>query len=318
MPLALCASSHSPLIGLHDPAADVVREVREQLAGARAFVEAFDPELVLVFAPDHYNGFLYDLMPSFCVGAAAASVGDYGLPSGPLPVDRDAAYSIARHALDSGVDVALSEAMQVDHGFVQPLLFLFGSVDEIPPVVPVFVNCVAEPLGPASRARLLGEAAGRVLGESGKRVLVVGSGGLSHDPPVPRLEGATPEVAARITHGRNPTAEQRRERESRTVAAAGAFAAGSADFHDLNPEWDALVLDAFESGDIAAFDEKPNDWFTGEAGRSAHEIRTWIAAYAALSTQGSYEMTSRYYRPIKEWFAGFAVTTAMQKEAGAR
>ncbi|MCK8672470.1 3-carboxyethylcatechol 2,3-dioxygenase [Rhodococcus sp. HM1] len=318
MPLALCASSHSPLIGLHDPAADVVREVREQLAGARAFVEAFDPELVLVFAPDHYNGFLYDLMPSFCVGAAATSVGDYGLPSGPLSVDRDAAYAIARHALDSGVDIALSEAMQVDHGFVQPLLFLFGSVDRIPPLVPVFVNCVAEPLGPANRARLLGEAAGRVLGESGKRVLVVGSGGLSHDPPVPRLEGATPEVAARITHGRNPTADQRRERESRTVAAAGAFVAGSTDFHDLNPEWDALVLDAFESGDIAAFDEKPNDWFTAEAGRSAHEIRTWIAAYAALSTQGSYEMTSRYYRPIKEWFAGFAVTTAMQKEAGAR
>lgn len=26
-------------------------------------------------------------------------------------------------------------------------------------------------------------------------------------------------------------------------------------------------------------------------------------------------MTRRYYRPIKEWFAGFAVTTAVQKAA---
>lgn len=318
MPLALCASSHSPLIGLNDPAPDIVNEVYEQLDAAKAFVEAFDPELVVVFGPDHYNGFLYDVMPSFCVGAAAASVGDYGLPSGPLEVDRAAAYAITRHALDSGVDVALSEAMQVDHGFVQPLLFLFGSADRIPSLVPVFVNCVAEPLGPASRARLLGEAVGRVLGESGKRVLIVGSGGLSHDPPVPRLADAAPEVAAWLTHGRNPTAQQRRERESRTVVAAGAFAAGSTDFHDLNPEWDSLVLDAFESGDITAFDEKPNDWFIGEGGHSAHEVRTWIAAYAALSTQGSYEMTSRYYRPIKEWFAGFAVTTAMQKEVVAR
>lgn len=318
MPLALCASSHSPLIGLNDPTADIVNEVDEQLAGAKAFAEAFDPELVVVFGPDHYNGFLYDLMPSFCVGAAATSVGDYGLPSGPLAVDRDAAYAIACHALDSGIDVALSEAMRVDHGFVQPLLFLFDSVDKIPPLVPVFVNCVAEPLGPVSRARRLGEAVGRVLVESGKRVLVVGSGGLSHDPPVPRLAGATPEIAARITHGRNPSAEQRRERETRTVAAAGAFAAGSAEFHDLNPEWDALVLDMFETGDITAFDEKSNDWFVGEGGRSAHEIRTWIAAYAALSAQGSYEMTSRYYRPIKEWFAGFAVTTATQKEGVSR
>lgn len=314
MPLALCASSHSPLIGLHDPPADVAEEVFAELARARSFVEEFDPELVLIFAPDHYNGFLYELMPSFCVGAAATSVGDYGLPKGPLPVDRDAAYDLARHALASGVDVALSESMQVDHGFVQPLLFLFGSVDRIPPLVPVFINCVAEPLGPAGRARALGEAAGRVLADSGKRVLIVGSGGLSHDPPVPRMEGATREVADRITHGRNPTAEQRRVRESRTVAAAGAFAAGSTDFHDLNPAWDALVLDAFESGDVAAFDEKPNDWFVEEGGHSAHEVRTWIAAYAALSAQGAYEMTSRYYRPVHEWFAGFAVTTAISKE----
>lgn len=51
MPLALCASSHSPLIGLHDPEAGIADEVHAQLAGARAFVEEFDPELVLVFAP---------------------------------------------------------------------------------------------------------------------------------------------------------------------------------------------------------------------------------------------------------------------------
>lgn len=315
MPLALCASSHSPLIGLYDPPTDIADEVHAQLAGARAFVEEFDPELVLVFAPDHYNGFLYELMPSFCVGTAAASVGDYGLPKGPLPVDRAAAYALARHALDSGVDVALSESMQVDHGFVQPLLFLFGSMEKLPPLVPVFINCVAEPLGPASRARLLGEAAGRSVAKSGKRVLIVGSGGLSHDPPVPRMENATPEVVERITHGRNPTAEQRQVRESRTVAAAGAFASGSTEFHDLNPEFDAFVLDAFEAGATTAFDDKSTDWFVEEGGHSAHEIRTWIAAYAALSTQGDYEMTRRYYRPIKEWFAGFAVTTAVLKAA---
>ncbi len=76
-------------------------------------------------------------------------------------------------------------------------------------------------------------------------------------------------------------------RESRTVAAAGAFASGSTDFHDLNPEFDAFVLDAFESGDTTAFDEKSTEWFAEEGGHSAHEIRTWIAAYAALSTQAN-------------------------------
>src|SRR5215475_11207846 len=114
MPVALCATSHSPLIGLHDPEPAVRTEVDEVLRGARAFVGEFAPDLVVVFAPDHYNGFLYDVMPSFCVGAAATSVGDYGLPTGPLVVERDAAHALARHVLAAGVDVAVSEDMQVD------------------------------------------------------------------------------------------------------------------------------------------------------------------------------------------------------------
>src|SRR6516164_10839219 len=112
MPVALCTTSHSPLMGLHDPEPAVRAEVDDALAHARAFVAEFAPDLVVVFGPDHYNGFLYDLMPSFCIGAAATSVGDYGLPAGPLAVDRDAAHTIARHVLRRGVDVAVSEAMQ--------------------------------------------------------------------------------------------------------------------------------------------------------------------------------------------------------------
>ncbi|GAA1560276.1 3-carboxyethylcatechol 2,3-dioxygenase [Dactylosporangium maewongense] len=312
MPLALCTTSHSPLIGLHDPDPQVRAEVDGVLAEARAFVTGFAPDLVVVFAPDHYNGFLYDMMPSFCVGAAASSVGDYGLPSGPLDVDRDTAYAIATAVLDAGVDVAVSEDMQVDHGLVQPLTFLFASLTAVP-VVPVFINCVAEPLGPAVRARLLGAAVGEAVRELGRRVLVVGSGGLSHDPPVPRLAEAPPEVVERLKHGRNPTREQRAQREGRTIAAARDFAAGRGPFRPLNPAWDALVLDSLAAGDFAALDGRGNDWFVEEGGHSAHEVRTWIAAYAALAAQGPYEVRSRYYRAIPEWFAGFATTTALPR-----
>ena len=68
----------------------MVARVETALGSARAFARAFDPELVIIFGPDHYNGFFYDMMPPFCIGAAATSVGDYGLPPGPLPVDGDA------------------------------------------------------------------------------------------------------------------------------------------------------------------------------------------------------------------------------------
>jgi 2,3-dihydroxyphenylpropionate 1,2-dioxygenase len=316
MPLAVCATSHSPLIGLNDPPGEIKAEVLGELAKASQFAREFAPELVVIFGPDHYNGFLYDMMPSFCVGAAATSVGDYGLPAGELRVDRDGAYELARSAMTHGVDLALSEDMQIDHGFVQTLLFLFGSLAEFPPIVPVFVNCVAEPLGPVKRARLLGEVVGNTFGGTQRRVLVVGSGGLSHDPPVPRFEEAPPEVIELLKHGRNPSPEQRHARESRTVAAAAEFAAGSSAYRALNPEWDALVLRSLAEGDIADFDEKSNEWFVEEGGHSSHEIRTWIAAYAALATQGEYEVTSSYYRPVKEWFAGFAVTTALSKSSG--
>jgi 2,3-dihydroxyphenylpropionate 1,2-dioxygenase len=296
-------------VGLHDPKPQVRAEVERALDGARAFVGGFAPDLVVVFAPDHYNGFLYDLMPAFCIGAAARAVGDYGLPSGPLNVDRTAAHAIAEAVLGAGIDVAVSEDMRVDHGLVQPLTFLLPDLDTIP-VVPVFVNCVAYPLGPAVRARLLGSAVGNAVRDLDRRVLVVGSGGLSHDPPVPRLSEATPEVAERLTHGRDPSREQRAEREGRTVAAAREFAHGRGPFRALNPEWDALVLRSLAAGDFAAVDGQSNDWFVGQGGHSAHEVRTWIAAYAALAAQGPYEVLSSYYRAIPEWFAGFATTTA--------
>lgn len=310
MTVALVATSHSPLIGKHDPPPATRDEVAAVLADARAFVADFDPEFVVLYGPDHYNGFLYDMMPSFCVGAAATSVGDYGLPAGPLQVDRDIAHALTRACLASGVDVALSEDMLVDHGFVQPLMFLFNSISALP-VIPVFINCVAEPLGPAWRARALGHAIGGALKSLDRRVLVVGSGGLSHDPPVPRLADAPPEVVERLKHGRNPTPQQRAERESRTIAAAASFAAGSAAYRPLNPEWDALVLQALRDSDFDAIDHQPTEWFVREAGHSAHEVRTWIAAYATLAAQGPYTVQSSYYRAIPEWFAGFATTTAV-------
>jgi hypothetical protein len=46
------------------------------------------------------------------------------------------------------------------------------------------------------------------------------------------------------------------------------------------------------------------------AGHSAHEVRTWIAAYSALGAIGSYTVGFSYYRPIKEYIAGFGITTA--------
>ncbi|MQS40148.1 3-carboxyethylcatechol 2,3-dioxygenase, partial [Streptomyces katsurahamanus] len=196
--------SHSPLIGRNDPAPEVLAAVEDAVDTARTFVRAFDPDLVVLYAPDHYNGFFYREMPPFCLGTDANAVGDFGSSAGPLPVDADAARALARGVLDRGVDLTVSARMTVDHGFVQPLEVLFGGIDEIP-VVPVFVNGVATPLGPVGRVRALGAALGEAAAALDRRVLFLGSGGLSHDPPVPVLEGAPPRVADALIDGRPPT-----------------------------------------------------------------------------------------------------------------
>jgi 2,3-dihydroxyphenylpropionate 1,2-dioxygenase len=302
--------SHSPLLNLPGPSQDLLDDIDSALTRARQFVEDFDPEIVVIFAPDHYNGFFYKLMPPFCIGTEAQGVGDYGTHKGPLDVPEAMAVGCAKAVLSAGVDIAISANMEVDHGTVQPLEKLFGSATARP-VIPIFINSVATPLGPLHRCRTLGTAVGSYLATLGKRVLLVGSGGLSHDPPVPTLSTATPQVVERIVHGRPMTPEQRTARQTAVMDAAKSFAAGDSDLAPLNPEFDRQFLEIVDSGHLGDLDTWSNSFIANEGGNSAHEIRTWVAAFAALAAAGPYRTDVRYYRPAPELIAGFAVRTAV-------
>lgn len=82
----------------------------------RAAWYEFAPELIVLIAPDHYNGFFNELMPTFCIGTEATAVGDYLSPAGPLNVPQDKALALATHLMDSNFDMAVSRRMLVDHG----------------------------------------------------------------------------------------------------------------------------------------------------------------------------------------------------------
>ena len=79
---------------------------------------------------------------------------------------------------------------------------------------------------------------GSYLATLDKRVLVIGSGGLSHSPPVPTLATAGPAVLERIVHGRPMTSEQRQARQKAVIDAAKRFADGESALQPLNPAWD--------------------------------------------------------------------------------
>jgi Catalytic LigB subunit of aromatic ring-opening dioxygenase. len=174
-------------------------KVRETFAKLAKEVEDYNPTLIITFGPDHFNGFFYDLMPSFCVGIRAKAAGDwdYGKDNDHINVPEETAISLVRRVLDEGVDVAYSYRMQADHGVTQPLHFLCGGKLDRYPTIPIFINGAAAPMPTTKRTVALGRAVGQFiksLNLENERVLVLGTGGLSHDPPTPQMGSVPPEV----------------------------------------------------------------------------------------------------------------------------
>lgn len=315
MTTMLHCMSHSPLVGHVDPEPAVLAEVEQMIAAARAAVAEFDPDLVVLFAPDHYNGFFYDLMPSFCIGTEAYAIGDFGTMAGDLQVPQALAEAMAAAVLEDGVDAAVSYRMQLDHGFAQPLEELFGGLDT-KPVIPIFINSVATPLPSFQRARLLGEAVGRFLKGLNQKVLILGSGGLSHQPPVPELATANEHLQDRLKgSGRHLPAEEREARTQRVIQAARRFVEDQTSLHPLHPQWDESFMTQLAENRLQELDGMKNAELSALAGKSTHEVKAWVSAFAALSVMGEFKVTARYYRPIPEWIAGFGALTAYTEEA---
>lgn len=302
---AICAS-HTPLKAHHAPAPEVQAAVDGCFASLRARVATFAPELVVVFGPDHYNGFFHRLMPPFCIGAEASGIGDWETPAGPLPTDAALAAGLAAAVHARDVDVALSHRMEVDHGITQTLALLCDW-SRLPPVLPIFVNCVGAPRPPLKRVLALGRAVGEFLGGLERRVLVIGSGGLSHDPPVPALAGAPPEVRERLIAGGTLSPEARAARQARVIDEGLRQAAGTSDCTPVNEAWDRALLAQLVARDFAALTRYSDEALTRDAGRGGHEVRCWIAAAAAMEALGAPPPQIEFYAPIPIWVAGFAV-----------
>ncbi len=308
----LVAASHTPLLmdeALAGP--EVTAAVKGAFATAAAFVRDFGPERIVQFSPDHFHGFHYGLMPSFCVATAAHSFGDYGTATGRLNVDEDFALDLLDAVREADIDAAVSFNMTVDHGFVQMWEVMLGRFDDLP-ITPVFVNAIGHPIPKYRRARLLGQAVGRFAAARGQRVLFAASGGLSHDPVVPNMRGAPPELRDRLT-GRAPmTAAQQAARESAVYAAGLAARDGGGPSRPLNPQFDRDFLVMLANRDWAAIDALTPEGVDAVAGSAANEILAWVAAFAALeAAAGPYTIVQRDYQPIAGWIAGLAVLTAV-------
>jgi protocatechuate 4,5-dioxygenase beta chain/2'-aminobiphenyl-2,3-diol 1,2-dioxygenase large subunit len=165
--------------GIEDKADRVFRGMKE--IGRRAV--ALRPDVLLYVASDHANNFRLELQVPFTVGVSDRyePLGDMGLPKDSIAGHREFAEGLVAYALENGFDLAKAEEVRPDHGVALPNLFV--NRDGRIPIVPIFVNTGMRP-GPApGRCWALGQTVRSFVERTrprGERVVVYGTGGLSH------------------------------------------------------------------------------------------------------------------------------------------
>lgn len=294
MSTALLCASHSPLLHCFAKAPDCWDDLQRAYQERAAAVERFDPELVVAFGSDHFNGFFLKLMPAFCVGLNARAAADIGGFAGPIRVPTEQAVRMTEFLRSSDVDPATSSDMLVDHAFSQTLHEMCGGLERRP-TIPVFINCITEPFVPFRRSRLLGEAIGRFALEDGRRTLFLASGGMSHHPRryYPELGNGPDDVTAWQRSGGDEagslSAEEWLDRlEVMHHEGAEMIVRGERTAADmrLNAESDQRFLDVFLSDAPEQFDTWDPHELIERGGIGSMELHTWIAAAAAQRAAG--------------------------------
>ncbi len=110
------------------------------------------------------------------------------------------------------------------------------------------------------------------------------SGGLSHQPPVPEPAKADAHCAIACSAAEQLPPDERERRQQRVISAARRFTEDPHSLYPLNPVWDNRFRRACWSRAAEAnWTRSGNDELSAMAGKSTHEIKTWVAAFAALS-----------------------------------
>ncbi len=156
----------------------------------RAWLRQAKPDVAVIFYNDHGLNFFLDTMPTFAIGAAPeyrnADEG-WGLPvSDPFRGDPAFSWHLIESLLAAQFDLTTCQEMLVDHAFTVPMKLLWPEGCPVR-TVPIAINTVQHPLPSAARCLALGKAVGQAIERypANERVLIVGTGGLSH-----QLDGA--------------------------------------------------------------------------------------------------------------------------------
>jgi protocatechuate 4,5-dioxygenase beta chain len=146
-----------------------------------------------VFYNDHGLNFFLDKLPTFAVGAAPAYRNEdegWGIPvSRSIAGDPALSWHVINSLVADEFDITICQEMLVDHAVTIPMALMWPGQNWAGiRIVPVSINTVQHPLPSMARCLKLGQSIGRAIEAYPQdlRVLIVGTGGLSHQLDGPR------------------------------------------------------------------------------------------------------------------------------------
>ncbi len=184
------ATTHVPSIG------KAIAEQKQNDPYWKPFFRGFDyvhywlarekPDVAVVFYNDHGLNFFLDKMPTFAVGAASEYRNQdegWGIPvSRSIAGDPALSWHIINNLVADEFDITMCQEMLVDHAVTIPMTLMWPGEKWTIRIVPISINTVQHPLPSLKRCLNLGRSVGRAINSypENLRVMIVGTGGLSH------------------------------------------------------------------------------------------------------------------------------------------
>lgn len=147
---------------------------------------------VIVVGADHYVLFGPGCLPGYLIGIGDVS-GPYerfpGIDQGAIPNNEALASHIVCSGHEQGFDWAVAKSLRVDHSIGLPARLCAMPNSSVRAVVPVYLASGVEPLLPMARCHRLGRQIRDAVAswDSDERVVVIGSGGISHWVGLPQM-----------------------------------------------------------------------------------------------------------------------------------
>lgn len=226
------AASHSPPIVRAWDAIGETSKLHEAFAELGRRIAATRPDVIVMIGADHWANFFLGNMPAICIGVGEEHDGPpeqwlAAYPHADMRGHPELAMHLAQWAFEVGYEPSLSYRLKLDHAFCVPLWK--SGLDPLPPIIPVIINALQEPLPTMARCLAFGQAIadGIRLWSGSARVAILASGGLSHsvgEPAMGDIDEAFDREVLRLLQNGDPSSLIGYLSEARTAAAGNGAA----------------------------------------------------------------------------------------------